>query len=284
MFNVIYRWRLKEGAEERFQRAWSGMTTRLRNDRGALGSRLHLADDGTWVAYAQWPDRVAWERSGEQGSADPALSAEMEDAIAERFDPILMNTVSDLLSHARSPMAETAPEGQEKSGVHIRQETPEDRERVYDVNLGAFGRKAEAKLVDMLREVPGPGVSLVAEAEGDIVGHIMFTPVEVEHSDKGLLALGLAPMAVVPEYQRKGVGSVLVQAGVDACKELDVDVVFVLGHADYYPKFGFESAATFGLSYGAEEFGPHFMVLELTPGSLKRMSGLVQYRQEFDGV
>ena len=97
-FAVIYRWRLREGSEARFQEAWATVTRLFLADRGARGSRLHRADDGTWVAYAQWPDRDAWERSGELGPGDPDAMAAMADAIEERFEPVLLEPVADYLA------------------------------------------------------------------------------------------------------------------------------------------------------------------------------------------
>ena len=283
MFNVLYRWRLKPGTEESFESAWADLTVLLRKGRGALGSRLHKAEDGTWVAYAQWPDKAAWEKSGELGSADEKLSAAMQDAIDERFDPILLHPVRDLLAHTTAEAGDAGADIAD-GDITIRRERPEDNDEVFRVNQMAFGREAEAKLVEMLRKAEASSISLVAIADEKLAAHIIFSPVEVERADKGLVAMGLAPMAVLPDFQKHGVGSRLAKAGIEACREAGVDVVFVLGHIDFYSRFGFESAAKFGLFYGTEEFGPYFMALELTPGSLEGLSGLVQYRQEFDDV
>nr|MEE4268397.1 antibiotic biosynthesis monooxygenase [Candidatus Krumholzibacteria bacterium] len=96
-FAVIYRWRLRKGLEEQFQQAWATITELFMAERGALGSRLHCADDGTWVAYAQWPNRQAWEKSRALGPADPSASALMAEATAESFEPILLAPVQDYL-------------------------------------------------------------------------------------------------------------------------------------------------------------------------------------------
>jgi len=283
MFNVLYRWRLKPGAEENFKTAWTSMTVVLHKERGALGSRLHQAADGTWVAYAQWPDRALWEKSGQLGSADQELSQAMQDAIEESLEPLLLQPVVDLLDSPH-PGVNTAESGIADASISIREERAEDAEDVFRVNQIAFGRDAEAKLVDMLRKEAANSISLVAIVDQEIAGHILFSPVEVERTQKGLLAMGLAPMAVMPEYQQRGVGGHLVDAGVVACRDAGADAIFVLGHIDYYSRFGFESAAKFGLFYGTEEFGPYFMALELTPGALEGLSGLVQYHEEFDDV
>ena len=96
-FAVVYRWRLRDGMEDRFQRGWEAITERLLAERGALGSRLHRAGDGTWLAYAQWPSRQAWERSREQGTADPGAAALMAESVLESFPPILLDPVRDHL-------------------------------------------------------------------------------------------------------------------------------------------------------------------------------------------
>jgi heme-degrading monooxygenase HmoA len=97
MFCVIYRWRLKPGREKEFVAAWEGVTRSLRDHRGALGSRLHRAGDGRWVAYAQWPDRAAWESARDRTPADPDAAAAMAETVAERDEPLLLEAVADLL-------------------------------------------------------------------------------------------------------------------------------------------------------------------------------------------
>lgn len=97
MFAVIYQWKVAPGDEQAFLEAWEALTHRLRDERGALGSRLHRSDDGRFVAYAQWPDRQAWEDSRAAGPVDETLSARMESIVEERFEPITMNMESDLL-------------------------------------------------------------------------------------------------------------------------------------------------------------------------------------------
>jgi putative acetyltransferase len=166
--------------------------------------------------------------------------------------------------------------------ITIRTEEARDAEEVRLVNHRAFGRASEAALVDALRAVAGV-TSLVATAEGRVVGHILFSPVQVEGLEPGVAA-GLAPMAVLPEYQRQGVGSQLVRAGLDACLNQGHQVVVVLGHPGFYSRFGFVPASTKGIAY--EELVPPeaFMVLELQDGALGHMCGLVRYRPEFAKV
>ena len=97
-FTVLYRWRLNPGMERQFQQAWEQATPLLMRQRGALGSRLHQAEDGTWFAYAQWPNRQAWERSRALPSVDPDASRQMGEAEAEAFAPILLTPVADFLN------------------------------------------------------------------------------------------------------------------------------------------------------------------------------------------
>lgn len=149
----------------------------------------------------------------------------------------------------------------------------------------AFPTDAEAKLVDSLRGKTEPQISLVAEDErGVVVGHILFTPVKIHAASGTSEAMGLAPMAVVPPLQGAGVGSALVRAGLAECRRAGELVVVVLGHARYYPRFGFKRAWDFGLYYGARGANPAFMVCEIEPGALEGRSGEVTYHAVFDEV
>lgn len=148
------------------------------------------------------------------------------------------------------------------------------------VNQLAFGRSSEGALVDALRGVPD-AISLVATIEARIVGHILFTPVQVEGLEPRVPAVGLAPMAVLPEYQRQGIGSQLVRAGLDACRSHGHGLVVVVGHPAFYPRFGFVRASTTGLEYEHAVRPEAFMVLELQTGALAHARGIVRYRPEF---
>jgi putative acetyltransferase len=161
--------------------------------------------------------------------------------------------------------------------MEIRTETPSDVPDIRRVNEAAFGRTDEADLVDRLRDRAASYIALIA-VEGDaVVGHIAFSPVTMSPPHSTLSALGLAPMAVLPARQRRGVGSALVREGLAACRAAGTDAVFVLGHPDYYPRFGFEPAADRGIGneYGAPPKA--FMVLALTPGALGGVSGVAIY-------
>jgi putative acetyltransferase len=167
------------------------------------------------------------------------------------------------------------------SPLRIRPESPGDFEAVDAVHVQAFGRPGEAALVRALRREAKPYLGLVAEREGRVVGQIVFSPVAIEGGSP--LALGLGPLAVEPGLQRGGIGSALVREGLTRCAAL-AQIVVVLGHADYYPRFGFRPASPFGLRYRSEVFDPSFFALELLPGALAGVSGWVRYHEAFERI
>lgn len=131
--------------------------------------------------------------------------------------------------------------------ITIRREQPGDEEPVRLVNRRAFGQPAEAQIVDALRESCPEGVAFVAECDGRIVGHILFTPASIDAREGEIRGMGLAPMAVLPEYQCQGIGSMLVQAGLAEMRRTRQPFVVVLGHPGYYPRFGFTRASDRGI-------------------------------------
>ena len=164
--------------------------------------------------------------------------------------------------------------------VTIRAERGEDLPGVREVNVAAFDTPLEADLVDALRARARPLVSLVALDDAEIVGHVLFSPVTLlSHPD--VPVMGLAPMAVVPARQRQGIGSALVRAGLDECRRQGAHAVVVLGHAEYYPRFGWVPASTFGLRSEYDVPDDVFMALELEPGALHQKAGTVRYHQAF---
>jgi putative acetyltransferase len=165
--------------------------------------------------------------------------------------------------------------------LSIRPEKREDHTSVYRVNELAFGRPNEADLVDALREKAAAFISLVATVDDNVVGHIFFSPVTVETEETGFSAMGLAPMAVLPTHQNQGVGSRLVRGGLKECLRLDYDIVVVLGHPNYYPRFGFEPAGSKGLRCEYDVPDEVFMVTELKPNALLATRGLVKYHPAF---
>ncbi|MCC5885139.1 MAG: N-acetyltransferase [Gammaproteobacteria bacterium] len=159
-----------------------------------------------------------------------------------------------------------------------------DATAIRTLNEAAFPGPEEAALVDALREAATPLISLVAEEDGRIVGHILFSPVTVDGHVGGLW-MGLAPMAVSADRQHCGIGSALIRAGLEACRELGAEVVVVLGHLKYYPRFGFLPASGYGVQSEYPDAGDAFMALELRPGALAQCSGaVVRYHPAFAGL
>ena len=154
---------------------------------------------------------------------------------------------------------------------------------MHAVNATAFETPSEANLVDALREQAQPVVSLVAEENGEVIGHIMFSPVSLSGCPS-LRVMGLAPMAVAPKYQKKGFGSALVRSGLEQCRQLDFDAVVVLGHPTYYPRFGFVPSSRFGIDSEYDVPEEAFMALELKPESLEGKTGRVKYHAAFSSV
>ncbi|MEW5871026.1 MAG: N-acetyltransferase [Chloroflexota bacterium] len=166
--------------------------------------------------------------------------------------------------------------------ISIRDETPGDIPAIHSVNALAFERPEEARLVDKLRAACPGALSLVAEQDGQIAGHILFTPVAIDGCPlQG--GMGLAPLAVLPERQRQGIGSRLVQAGLARLRQAGCPYAIVLGHPAYYPRFGFQRASHYGLRSQWEGVPDEaFMALELQAGALQGVSGVARYRSEFD--
>jgi putative acetyltransferase len=162
----------------------------------------------------------------------------------------------------------------------IREEIPDDYDAVRELNRTAFEGEAEGQLVDRLRSDGAVIVSLVAVEGCDIVGHILFSDLLIEIDQAILHAVSLAPMAVAPRFQRRGIGSGLVRHGLAVCRERGKSVVVVLGHPEYYPRFGFSTELAKNLR------GPHsgdaWMALELIPDALDGVQGTVRYPKAFD--
>ncbi|WKZ19768.1 MAG: N-acetyltransferase [Candidatus Jettenia sp. CY-1] len=165
----------------------------------------------------------------------------------------------------------------------IRNEEENDWAAVRTLNTAVFETPTEANLVDALRREAYPVISLIAEENQAIFGHIMFSPVLLSGHSK-LKIMGLAPMAVALEHQRMGIGSTLVCAGLKQCKRLGYGAVVVLGHPEYYPRFGFSPAARFDIGCEYEVPKDVFMVVELQPGFLHGASGKIKYHAAFSNV
>jgi len=166
----------------------------------------------------------------------------------------------------------------------IRSEVSTDTSAIRHVHTLAFGRPNEADLVDALRHHGTLTISLVAVRAQLVVGHIAFSPVTIISKTSTIEAIGLAPMAVLPEYQRQNIGSQLVQAGLATCGEMRYGVVVVLGHPHFYPKFGFTTSKPYGIEWEHEVPAEVFMVKEMQQGALVRTQGLVKDGPEFNAV
>jgi putative acetyltransferase len=169
--------------------------------------------------------------------------------------------------------------------ISIRPEEPKDHAAVHAINLAAFEGGPEAVLVDALRSSCPDHLALVAEDGDQVVGHILFTPVMVENSDRVVEGMGLAPMAVRSDRQQSGVGSLLVNRGLDLLRDRFCPFVIVLGHPEYYPRFGFEPASRHGLRSQWEGVPDEaFMVLVFDATSVPDDGGVARYRDEFDAA
>lgn len=167
--------------------------------------------------------------------------------------------------------------------MNIRLEGPNDYAAIRAVNQSAFETPAEANLVDVLRREAHPIISLVADEGRIIVGHILFTPVSLlGHAQ--LKIMGLGPMAVIPEYQHKGIGSALVTTGLEKCKEFEYGAAIVLGHPWFYPRFGFVPSFKYEVSCEYNVPPEVFMAIELQPGYLHNAKGIIRYHPAFNTV
>jgi putative acetyltransferase len=149
----------------------------------------------------------------------------------------------------------------------------------------AFGRRAEADLVRALRQAEASLLERVAvDAGGAVVGYVALSRVTPERLAAGVVASGLGPLAVEPACQRAGVGAALAEAGIEACAARGDGLLFVLGHPEYYPRFGFRSARELGFRYRSPDFDRAFFVRELVPGAARGGGGLVRYAPAFEAT
>lgn len=165
--------------------------------------------------------------------------------------------------------------------MNIRPERAGDVAGIRAVHIAAFPSALEAELVDRLREAGRAAVSLVAEMERGIVGHVLFSPVTIAGGGAPGGGLGLAPLAVLPDLKGRGVGSALARRGIEACRDAGYAFAVVLGEPGYYARFGFKKASLYGLGneYAADEA---FMAMELAGHALSGAWGVVRYSPEFD--
>jgi putative acetyltransferase len=164
--------------------------------------------------------------------------------------------------------------------ITIRPEKPEDFDTIYEINRRAFNGEIEARLVDKIRKSDNfiPELSLVALKDNKVVGHILFSKVKIKSEDREKIVLTLAPMAVLPEFQNQGIGHLLVNRGLEISRGLGYYIVVLVGHPDYYPRFGFTPARAKGLEISFKVPIPDeaFMVCELEKNVLEGIKGIVE--------
>ena len=165
----------------------------------------------------------------------------------------------------------------------IRPERSQDYDAIAEVHRLAFGQDDEARLVADLRRTKHfvPELSMVAVCSGQVVGHVLFSAVHIETPQGPVPALALAPMAVRPEFQNRCIGTELARQGLEACRKLGHRIVLVVGHPEYYPRFGFTPAVPHGLRVPFPVPDEAFMVLPLVSGALDGVTGTVAYPPEF---
>ena len=166
--------------------------------------------------------------------------------------------------------------------IYIRIETGSDRAAIREIHKDAFGTELEAILVDQLRAQGHAKLSLVAEINGVLVGHILFSAMNIKTESEAVTALALAPLSVRPEWQRQGVGTQLVKEGLRQCRMDGHRIVLVVGHAAYYPRFGFSRSLAEPIS--SPYSGETFMALELEPDALSGVCGTAHYPKPFAGL
>jgi len=164
----------------------------------------------------------------------------------------------------------------------VRPEVPSDYDAVRQIYHLTFAGPTEASLVDRLRGSAG-SISQVAEEAGVVVGHILFTAARIHGARTEVQVAGLGPMAVSPSRQLQGIGSKLVERGIEECQRQGYEVIVVIGHPTYYPRFGFRRGSSFGLRCKFDAPDEAFMAVELRPGALSG-GGEVRYPPEFSEV
>lgn len=165
--------------------------------------------------------------------------------------------------------------------IEIREERPGDIAAVREVNRRSFGQDQESNIVDALRTNGATLLSLIAMVNSQVAGHILYSPLTVAENVKGV---ALGPMAVAPEYQRQGIGARLVEAGNRKIKDAGYPFIIVVGHAEYYPRFGFKPASEYGVKCEWDIPDEVFMLLVLDEAKMQGVSGLARYRLEFSTV
>ncbi|MEN6442596.1 MAG: N-acetyltransferase [Methanoregula sp.] len=168
----------------------------------------------------------------------------------------------------------------------VRSELPVDHSQIFDVNVQAFGEDEEARLINTLRDSGAfdPALSIVADHNDTVIGHILFPPVTIESPDGDVPALALALLSVHPDFQGQGIGSALVEEGLRECRRLGNRICIVVGHPLYYPHFGFMSGREQGISVEFPCPDEALMALSLVPGALDGVGGMVRYHPALSSI
>lgn len=170
----------------------------------------------------------------------------------------------------------------------LRKENPSDYQQVEQLIEAAF-RTAEHSdhrehlLVARLRKTTSfvPDLSIVAESNGQLLGHVLLTKIQISNASENFDSLALAPVSVLPDFQGKGLGGALIREAHQVATQLGFGSVILLGHADYYPRFGYQKASTFNIRLPFEAPDENCMAIELLTGALKEVSGTVVYDPAF---
>lgn len=165
--------------------------------------------------------------------------------------------------------------------MNIRMEIPSDSETIHSIVASAFETDAEANLVDKLRRTANPFWSIVAEAGGALVGHVLVTPVTLDGAPEGVQLMGLAPLAVLPSHQKQGAGAALMKAAINKCKSEGVVAIVLLGNPAYYSRFGFVTSADYGIKSEYDVPPEYFMILPLDEEAIAEVVGRVKYHAAF---
>ncbi len=233
-------------------------------------SALHLRADQA-LAFEDSPNGV------KAASAAGLRVVGVPNSITARLGPL----PADLLLASLSDLPLPGLLGHFGDSLALHPETPDDLPGIRAVEEAAFSRHNEADLVDLARRRGKSVLSMVAIQAGGVVGHALFTPVSLDPPSSGCRGLGLGPIAILPEFQRTGIGSRLMRAGLEHVRRLGYGFVILLGNPAYYSRFGFTPGRLFGLSSDYGE-GDEFQALELRPGTLAGVRGRLKYIPEFE--
>lgn len=167
--------------------------------------------------------------------------------------------------------------------ITVREENKSDLIAIKNVNDKAFGQPQEGNVIDKIRASDSRVLSMVAEIDKNVVGHIFYSTAEIAYDNEKIVGMGLAPLAVLPEYQRQGIGKRLINESISILRKRSVPFIIVLGHKDYYPKFGFEIASKYGIKCQWENVPDEaFMILILDKEKMLNIHGVARYRDEWN--